>query len=91
MKNPKPNTDKIHVLSGCISQGSALFNSVFIKRQHTEQMSAKHRGTTCQPPIITGIPQAPAWVLLHEQITSTLSKSKSRSQQDWKSAPGAWL
>lgn len=79
MRNPKPNTNKIHVLSGCISQGSALFNLLFIEWQHIELISAKHIGNTCQPPIITGIPQAPAWVLLHKQITSTFSKSKSCS------------
>jgi len=42
-------------------------------------MSAKHTGNACQPPITTGIPQAPAWVLLHRQITSMLSRSKLRS------------
>lgn len=36
MKSLKPNTDKIHGLSCCISQGSALFNLIFTEQEHTE-------------------------------------------------------
>lgn len=43
MKNPKPNTDKIHGLSRCISQGSAPFNLVFTEhRINTRKTHRQH-------------------------------------------------